>query len=665
MTRAAVSGLVAAAAIGFAVNLDAGIAFAFVAAACVSVFFRRGTLPPAVAILGKRLLQLALVLMVILGWILVTYPILSTSTLRLLSLTLGYTFGVLASVFLLTDGVRPREGAIPAGVGLLVVSAFDLDSRLHPYLIAAGAAGFLYLASEVLSARAPRRWARTGVLAGFAVASAATAVGIVHLLPWTQAKIEEAMIAALAPGAHEGEGERRLGDRRSLRLSKKVVMRVYSERPQKLRSRVLVRFDGTGWHPGSKAIRILAPGRDAGLDESERTFLQSIPGKNFASETGILGGKRRIQTTVIRVDEGGLATPGGSVLVHAPLESVQVDVGGILRAPPRTTVRWYGVLHDVDHRLAQEGALEGKERESMLQLPEKLDPRIRELGRALVEGESSPERAVEKVVSHLRSEYQYSIDIGAGDVKDPLGDFLFGKKEGWCQHFATSAAILLRTQGIPARYVAGFNVIGSQKKSDYYVVRERDRHAWIEAYIEGKGWVEYDPTPAAAFESLQAGAGDEVWADAWEWVSARGSMLYLRLRNLDAVSIAVFLGVSLAASVLYRLVRRPRKAAPKTEVVETPKAPPTGLEPLVAKLDRLAAERGYPRGQSAAPLEHWQKVPVSDAQRKAGLRILESFYRARFGGVPISPEEAERLARELEPRERVSGGFLPRRARYG
>jgi transglutaminase-like putative cysteine protease len=648
MRRVALAALFSASASSFAVNLEAGAGWAFVAAALLSVFWRRGSLSPGLAALVKRLLQLALVLMGLLGWILVTYPVLSTPSLRLLSVVLGYAFGSLGSLLLLTEGPAPREGAIPAAIGLLVVSAFDLDAGIHPYLAAAGVAAFLYLASEVLTSRTHRLRARAMVLAGFAIPCAAGASAIILTLPWTQGKIEEAVVAAYVPNTDGGEASRRLGDLRSLKLSKTIVMRVYSERPQKLRSGVLVRFDGAGWHRDPGTVRTLAPTTASSLGESEREFLDSIPGKDFAPEAGSLAGERLIHTAIIRVDGSALATPGGSRLVHAPLESLQIDSAGVVQPPPRTVVRWYGILHEVDHRLSQQGSLEGRERETTLQLPQGLDPRIRELGAEIVDGESSPERAVEKVVSHLRSQYRYSLDIGDLDPRDPLADFLFRKREGWCEYFASSAAILLRTQGIPARYVSGFNVIGSQRKGDYYLVRDWDRHAWIEAYIEGRGWVEYDPTPAAEYESLHAGEDDGFWTESIEWARARWSSLYLRLRYLDKTYLAAFLGCALAAAVLVRFSRRRRRAVPKARLVETANAAPTGLEALVAKLDRRAAELGYPRRRSTAPLEHWLKVPVTDLQMEAGLRVLERFYRARFGGIPVSSDEAGRLARELE-----------------
>jgi transglutaminase-like putative cysteine protease len=646
MKRVAVAVLFAASASSFAVNLHSGAGWAFVSAAFLALLWRPVGLSPGAAALATRLLHVALVLMGILGWILVTYPVLGAPTLRVCSLALGYAFGVLGSLFLLTEGLAPQKGSIPAGIGLMVVSAFDLEAGIHPYLAVAGAAGFLYLASGVWSRRTHRRWARAMGIALFALPCVAAALAIVFLLPWTQGRIEEAVIAAYIPKTEGGEGSRRLGDLRSLKLSKKVVLRVESERPQKLRSAVLVRFDGASWHGDPTTVRTLSPVSVPGLGESEREFLSGIPGSDFVLAPGALSGERLIRTVVVRVDGSGLATPGGSVLVHAPLENIQVDSAGIALPPPRTAVRWYGVLHETDHRRSP-GA---PARDADLQLPPALDPRIPELAAEIAVGESSPERVVEKVVSHLRGNYRYSLDLGEVDPRDPLADFLFLKKEGWCEYFATSAAILLRTQGIPTRYVSGFNVIGSQRKGDYYIVRDWDRHAWIEAFIEGSGWIEYDPTPAAEYESLHAGLGDGFWTDGIEWVRAEWATLSVRLRYLDGRLIAGALGSVLVASGLMRVVRRRRRRVANLAPRDSCPTPPTGLEELVRKLDRRAEELGCRRTKATPPLEHWLSVSpgrLSAEERAFGVLVLERFYRARFGGVAVSREEAERMARIL------------------
>ena len=81
-------------------------------------------------------------------------------------------------------------------------------------------------------------------------------------------------------------------------------------------------------------------------------------------------------------------------------------------------------------------------------------------------------------------------------MQDPLADFLFTRKQGHCEHFATALAVMLRTQGFAARVVAGF--FGGQRIGDHYVVRAGDAHAWTQLFVPGRGWVTYDATPDAS-----------------------------------------------------------------------------------------------------------------------------------------------------------------------
>lgn len=82
--------------------------------------------------------------------------------------------------------------------------------------------------------------------------------------------------------------------------------------------------------------------------------------------------------------------------------------------------------------------------------------------------------------------------------QSPVDAFLFDWKQGNCEYFSTSMVLLLRAGGIPARNVAGF--LGGQWNSigNYLIVREGDAHSWVEAYIPGRGWIIFDPTPASS-----------------------------------------------------------------------------------------------------------------------------------------------------------------------
>jgi hypothetical protein len=88
-------------------------------------------------------------------------------------------------------------------------------------------------------------------------------------------------------------------------------------------------------------------------------------------------------------------------------------------------------------------------------------------------------------------------------VKDPIANFLFERKQGHCEYFASSMAVLLRTLGIPSRVVNGFRSDEFNDLTGNYVVRAKDAHSWVEAYFPGYGWQMFDPTPAGVTASPQ------------------------------------------------------------------------------------------------------------------------------------------------------------------
>ena len=81
---------------------------------------------------------------------------------------------------------------------------------------------------------------------------------------------------------------------------------------------------------------------------------------------------------------------------------------------------------------------------------------------------------------------------------DPLADFLFERRKGHCEYFASAMAVMLRTLGIPSRLVTGFQGGAYNPVSGWSVVRASDAHSWVEAWIDGRGWITFDPTPAGA-----------------------------------------------------------------------------------------------------------------------------------------------------------------------
>ncbi len=146
-----------------------------------------------------------------------------------------------------------------------------------------------------------------------------------------------------------------------------------------------------------------------------------------------------------------------------------------------------------------------------LELPEGFNPRTVALGRQwrAEAGAFGDEAIVNRALSWIRRDFVYTLEtplLGRHSVDE----FLFDQKAGFCQHFSSSFAVLMRAAGIPSRVVTGYaggyrNTIG-----DYWLVRRSDAHAWNEVWLRGRGWVRVDPTAAVAPERIYDTIDDRI-----------------------------------------------------------------------------------------------------------------------------------------------------------
>ena len=129
-------------------------------------------------------------------------------------------------------------------------------------------------------------------------------------------------------------------------------------------------------------------------------------------------------------------------------------------------------------------------------LPPSLPVRVARLA-SEVAGDGSPYSRALRVQAYLRGNYQYDLGVRPPPSgRDVVDYFLFDSQAGFCSHFATSMAVMLRASGVPARVVAGYAMGGYDSQTGEYVVIASQSHAWVEAYFPGYGWVEFEPTPA-------------------------------------------------------------------------------------------------------------------------------------------------------------------------
>lgn len=132
-----------------------------------------------------------------------------------------------------------------------------------------------------------------------------------------------------------------------------------------------------------------------------------------------------------------------------------------------------------------------------LQLPDVEDmDLVAEMADEWTEGLATRTDIAKTIEFELKRNYEYSLDVPFASRRNHLSRFLTVEKAGHCEYFATAMALMLRTKGIPARIVNGYaSDEWVRSGGGYFLVRQEHAHSWVEVYMDGIGWVTYDPTP--------------------------------------------------------------------------------------------------------------------------------------------------------------------------
>lgn len=169
--------------------------------------------------------------------------------------------------------------------------------------------------------------------------------------------------------------------------------------------------------------------------------------------------------------------------------------------------RWsYPVASWLDHSVAAEG-LSAVQRRQQTALPGSGNPRARARALEWRRQAGSETDFIDQVLAQYQRDFTYSLrapPLGA----DTVDEFLWDTRRGFCEHFASSFAFLMRAAGIPARVVVGYQGGEYHPAAGYLIVRQYDAHAWTEVWLQGRGWVRVDPTAAVAPERIETSVSE-------------------------------------------------------------------------------------------------------------------------------------------------------------
>lgn len=378
--------------------------------------------------------------------------------------------------------------------------------------------------------------------------------------------------------------------------------------------------------------------------------------------------------------------------VYYPSNYVMVDNYGSIRSPVELDE---GLTYSVVSRVpefdmkkltksySQTALNKVKVPDTYLQTPQ-LSGRVIKLTQDITKNAKNNYERMVLLKNYLQKTYPYDLNIPEfPENVENIDYFLFEQKKGYCEHFATSLAVMARSLGIPTRLVTGFVSGKYNPITGYYEVKSSDAHAWVEAYFPYQGWVPFDPTPGYVGNLLQNDKNDtfifssvlkELWNSILQkipesWKNFFGNTVKLVLNNLFTffanviswfsrlnwiafVGIISFIIISLMITVFIRSIFKNLSfKREKEQNLLKRYSDPARIEivkiqdNLVHKLQKL----GYEYHQDLTLKEYLDKISSLTPENKGHLRdISNKLYFARYSNEKISSEYINQCKKEIE-----------------
>lgn len=315
------------------------------------------------------------------------------------------------------------------------------------------------------------------------------------------------------------------------------------------------------------------------------------------------------------------------------------------------------------------------QRAQSLALPAGYNPAAAALARRWAAEAGAPVAIVARALDYFRREpFHYTLSPPALG-RDAVDDFLFNSRRGFCEHYANAFTVLMRGAGVPARVVTGYQGGERNPVGGYWIVRQRDAHAWAEVWLAGQGWVRVDPTAAVAPERVERGLAEAVPAaerpllrlptgwlkdlrQVWDYVNSGWNRWVLgydferqrrllaaltpSLATLEGMLAAMLAGAVLLLAGLAMALLRPTLG---------PRRDRAGR--LYARFLARLAGIGLVKGAAEGPADFARRAARARADLAAPIQAISRLYiRLRYGGgQPGDVVVLKRAVRAFRPRK--------------
>ena len=312
-----------------------------------------------------------------------------------------------------------------------------------------------------------------------------------------------------------------------VRTSQAVVLRVAYETPappgheMRFRAAVYSEFRGAGWARVGRRTTTLRRERDGFFHLSSGRSRSWV---EIWLEPGV---------------SSGLVLPVEAVAVDLAATALHIDQLGVVSVPlgrGRTENYRVGLPPETSRlRLAPAASSERVLEQASSQTG--VSERIARLARE-VAASGTPAEQARRIEEHLMGRYRYTLDLVGSQRENPVEGFLFDSRRGHCEYFASSMVLMLRSLGIPARFVTGYLGGEFSPFENYFVVRQSNAHAWVEAYLPESGWTTFDPTPPSGRPRSDRSGISQLMSQAYDYLIFRWDRYVLSYGFFDQVGLA-------------------------------------------------------------------------------------------------------------------------------